>query len=137
LPSERAAEREWRTRPDTFKAHWAEVETMLREAPELEAKALFDWLSDRYTGEYDEGQLRSFQRHVRRWRAQYGPEKEVCFPQEHRPGVRMETDFTCLNALGMTVRGEPFERLLCHSVLTYSNGGMCRPSTGRTTHGSN
>lgn len=128
LPSERAVERDWRTRQDPFEAHWAQAAAMLREAPELEAKALFDWLSEQHAGVYDEGQLRSFQRHVRRWRALYGPEKEVYFPQEHRPGVRMETDFTCLNGLGMTVRGRTFEQLLCHSTLTYSNwewGSLC------------
>lgn len=128
LPSERVVERDWRTRQDPFEAHWAEAEAMLREAPELEAKALFEWLSEQHGGPYDEGQLRTFQRHVRRWRALYGPEKEVYFPQEHRPGVRMSTDFTCLNSLGMTIRGAPFEQLLCHSVLTYSNwqwGTLC------------
>jgi hypothetical protein len=101
---------------------------MLLEAPELEAKALFDWLNEQHGGLYDEGQLRTFQRHVRRWRALYGPEKEVYFPQEHRPGVRMQTDFTCLNSLGISIRGEPFEQWLCHSVLTYSNwqwGMLC------------
>ena len=128
LPSERVMERDWRTRPDPFEAHWAEAEAMLREAPELEAKALFEWLSEQHVSRYDEGQLRTFQRHVRRWRALYGPEKEVYFPQEHRPGVRMETDFTCLNSLGMTIRGEPVAQWLCHSVLTYSNwqwGTLC------------
>jgi len=128
LPSERNGERDWRTRADPFEAHWAQAEAMLREAPELEAKALFAWLGEQHGGRYDEGQLRTFQRHVRRWRALYGPEKEVYFPQEHRPGVRMETDFTCLNSLDMTIRGEPFEQWLCHSVLTYSNwqwGTLC------------
>ena len=128
LPSERVTPRDWRTRADPFEAHWAEAEAMLREAPELEAKALFEWLSEQHAGQYAEGQLRSFQRHVRRWRALHGPEKEVYFPQEHRPGVRMETDFTCLKSLEMTVRGVPFEQLLCHSVLTYSNwewGSLC------------
>jgi len=128
LPSERVVGRDWRTRQDPFDAHWAEAQAMLREAPELEAKALFEWLSEQHGGSYGEGQLRTFQRHVRRWRALYGPEKEVYFPQEHRPGVRMSTDFTCLNSLSMTIRGEPFEQLLCHSVLTYSNwqwGTLC------------
>ncbi len=69
LPSERVVGRDWRTRQDPFDAHWAEAEAMLREAPELEAKALFEWLSEKHGGSYDEGQLRTFQRHVRRWRA--------------------------------------------------------------------
>ncbi len=40
----------------------------------------------------------------------------------------MSTDFTCLNGLNMTIRGEPFAQLLCHNVLTYSNwqwGALC------------
>ena len=129
LPSERVTDRDWRTRRDPFEAHWAEAEAMLKEAPELEAKALFDWLSEQHARHYDEGQLRTFQRHVRRWRARCGPGKEVYFPQEHRPGVRMETDFTCLNSLGFTLRGDPFEQWICHSVLTYSNwqwGTLCQ-----------
>ena len=69
LPSEQVVARDWRTRQDPFEAHWAEAEAMLREAPELEAKALFEWLGEQHGGQYDEGQLRTFQRHVRRWRA--------------------------------------------------------------------
>jgi hypothetical protein len=94
---------------------------MLREAPELEGKALFEWFCERHPGAYEEGQLRTFQRHVRRWRALYGPEKEVYFQQVHRPGVRMQTDFTCMNELRVTIGGVWFEHLLCHDVLTYSN----------------
>ena len=128
LPSERVVERDWRTRPDPFEAHWAEAETMLKEAPELEGKALFEWFSERHEGQYNEGQLRTFQRHVRRWRALHGPEKEVYFPQEHRPGIRMETDFTGLQSLGVTILGEASDPMICHSVLTYSNwqwGTLC------------
>ena len=121
LPSERCIERSWRTRPNPFEAHWPEIDEMLSSAPELEGKALFEWLCEQHPGAYDEGQLRSFQRHVRRWRALCGPDKEVYFPQEHVPGVRMSTDFTCMNALGITIAGERFDHLLCHDVLTYSN----------------
>jgi len=121
LPSERAIERDWRTRSDPFAEHWGEAEAMLRDAPELEGKALFEWLSERHPGIYEEGQVRTFQRHVRRWRALHGPDKEVYFPQEHRPGVRMQTDFTCMNELGITIGGEAFDHRVCHTVLTYSN----------------
>ena len=121
LPCEGVVDRDWRTRADPFKAHWDEAEDMLREAPELEGKALFEWFCERYPGAYEEGQLRTFQRHVRRWRALYGPEKEVYFQQVHRPGVRMQTDFTCMNELSVTIGGVSFEHLLCHDVLTYSN----------------
>ena len=121
LPSESKKDRTWRTRPNPFAAHWAEAVAMLEETPELEAKALFDWLTERYPGHYQEGQLRTFQRHVRQWRALHGPEKEVFFPQVHLPGDRLATDFTCMNGLKITIGGVPFDHLLCHSVLTYSN----------------
>ena len=121
LPSQMKAEHTWRTRSDVFSRDWAEVEAMLEDTPELEAKALFEWLCERHPGSYHEGQLRTFQRRVRRWRALEGPPKEVYFPQRHEPGVRLETDFTWMNRLGVTINGESFPHLLCHSVLSYSN----------------
>ena len=121
LPSEREQGHGWQTRPDPFAAHWEEAQQMLTNAPELEGKALFNWLSEQHPGAYQEGQVRTFQRRLRRWRAQHGPEKEVYFPQEHQPGVRLSTDFTCANILRVTIRGVPFEHMLCHSVLSYSN----------------
>jgi hypothetical protein len=129
LPSELKREHTWRTRTDPFAGYWGEAEEMLRGAPELEAKALFEWLSEQHADAYDEGQLRTFQRRVRTWRALSGPPKEVYFPQEHKPGVKMETDFTWMNELKVTICGEPFPHLLCHSVLTYSNwewGVVCQ-----------
>ena len=69
LPSETKQPRGYRTRVDPFEEHWAEVEEALKKAPELEAKMLFEWLSERYPGEYQEGQLRTFQRRVSTWRA--------------------------------------------------------------------
>ena len=121
LPSQRRVDRDWLTRPNPFEGHWAEVAAMLTDAPELEGKALFEWVCERYPGAYHEGQVRTFQRHVRRWRALCGPEKEVYFQQTHVPGIRMETDFTCMNTMAITIGGEPFAHLLCHDVLTYSN----------------
>lgn len=121
LPSEMAVQHTWRTREDPFEEHWAVVERMLSDAPELEAKELFEWLCEEYPGAFQEGQVRTFQRRVRQWRALAGPEKEVFFGQEHEPGRRMSTDFTHAGNLGVTIGGEGFEHLLCHCVLTYSN----------------
>lgn len=118
---EEPAARAWRTRSNPFAAHWEEVERRLREAPELEGHALFEWLREQYPGIYQAGQVRTFQRHLRRWRALYGPEKEVYFAQDHLPGVRLSTDFTCMNELRITVQGLRFDHELCHSVLSYSN----------------
>ncbi len=43
--------RSYRTRPDPFEKDWAELEAKLEVAPELEAKALFEWLCER-DGQY-------------------------------------------------------------------------------------
>lgn len=121
LPSSTKVERTWRTREDPFDGDWTEIEKKLTDAPELEAKALFEDLVARKPGKYVEGQLRTLQRRIKRWRATKGPDKEVFFAQEHRPGEAMQTDFTSGNELGVTIAGESFPHLLCHPVLPYSN----------------
>ena len=121
LPSELKPERTWRTREDPFSADWPELESMLSDAPELEAKTLFEWLCSQRPGRYAAGQLRTLQRRVRRWRALQGPEKRVFFSQSHRPGERAQTDFTHGAELGITIAGAAFAHLLCHVVLPYSN----------------
>ena len=121
LPSEMRVRHTWRTRVDPFEKHWPAAQQMLEALPELEAKILFEWLCEQHPETFQEGQVRTFQRRVRRWRALEGPEKEVFFGQKHHPGRRMSTDFTHMEALGVTIAGEPFDHLLCHCVLTYSN----------------
>lgn len=113
----------WRTRPDPLAGIWEQAQRMLAEAPELEAKALFEYLCAMYgpEGEVEGSALRTFQRRVRAWHLQHGPDKEVFFAQEHRPGQVMQWDWTNANSLGVTIRGAPLEHLLGHAVLTYSN----------------
>lgn len=121
LPSDLKKPRTWRTRRDPFGEDWPSIEQRLEEAPELEAKALFEHLLEERPEEYDAGQVRTFQRRVRQWRAEKGPPKMIFFPQEHRPGEAMQTDFTWAKSLGITINSEPFEHMLCHMVLPYSN----------------
>ena len=121
LPSELCATRDWRTREDPFYEHWPWVEERLKHAPKLNAKTLFDELCRLHPGHYQEGQLRTLQRHVRTWRAEQGPEKEIFFPQEHRPGEVAQLDFTRATELKVTIKGEAFAHLLCNFVLIYSN----------------
>jgi len=121
LPSEVAPERSWRTREDPFAEVWAEVHELLEEAHGLEAKTLFVSLQTKYPGKFDDSQLRSFQRGVKRWRATAGPAKEVFFSQVHHPGRLCASDFTHMTSLGVTIGGQPFEHLVYHWVLTYSN----------------
>ena len=121
LPSQRKQPRGWRTREDPFAEDWEEVAERLREAPELEAKALFEDLMHRRPGRYRDGQLRTFQRRVKQWRAEFGPPREIFFPQEHRAGEALQSDFTRAGELQVTILGEPFDHLLGQSVLPYSN----------------
>ena len=57
LPSELEKPRDYRTRGDPFAVHWPEAEAMLADAPELEAKTLFEWLCEQHSGKYQEGQF--------------------------------------------------------------------------------
>ncbi|HSD32162.1 MAG TPA: IS21 family transposase [Gemmatimonadales bacterium] len=121
LPSELVAPRTWRTRADPFAADWAELRARLVDAPDLEATTLFEDLLRRKPDGYTPGQVRTLQRRLKQWRAQEGPPKRIFFPQVHRPGEAMQTDFTWASTLGITIGGEPFPHLLCHPVLPYSN----------------
>jgi len=121
LPSELQQPRGWRTRPDAFEEHWPEVEAKLRDTPELEAKTLFELLQAQHPGRYEDGQLRTLQRHVKRWRAAHGPDREVVLAQQHRPGEAAQTDFTHVTELGVTIAGQLFVHLLCVLTLPYSN----------------
>jgi transposase len=112
--------RTYRTRPDPFEGVWAEIEKMLEAAPGLEAKTIFARLLERPDSTFSEGQLRTLQRKIRRWRAEHGPYKEVMFPQQHRPGEYGQSDFTSMNELGIIIGGEAFDHLLYHFVLPYS-----------------
>jgi hypothetical protein len=120
LPSALHKPRQYRTRQNAFAQDWAQVTEMLEAAPSLEAKALFEWLCEQYPGRYQRGQLRTFQRHVARWRALNEPQVAL-LEQTHAPGVVLETDGTWLTELGVTLHGEAFKHLLIHSVLPYSN----------------
>ena len=128
LPSELMTEHTWRTRTDPFEAHWEEVRENLAENPGLEAKTLFEDLQRRFPDTFSDGQLRTLQRRVKRWRALEGPSKEAFFPQLHHPGELAQSDYTHMGKLGITISKQPFDHLVYHFVLTYSNwetGSIC------------
>lgn len=127
LASEMVANRDWRTREDPFEHDWPWVEERLREEPGLEAKTLFDELVRQHPARYQQGQLRTLQRRVKQWRALAGPDKELHLPQEHRPGEAMQTDFTWMHTLAITIAGESYPHMLCHCTLPYSNWSWATP----------
>lgn len=121
LPSQMKKPRTHRTRDDPFVGDWPWVEAQIRADPALQSKTLFALLCAAFPGRYQEGQLRTLQRHVQAWRVRHGPGQEIMFPQVHVPGRMAQSDFTTMNALGVSLAGTPFPHLVFHLVLTYSN----------------
>jgi hypothetical protein len=121
LPAELAPPRDWRTREDPFADDWPRVVELLEGEPELEAKTIFEQLLAEHPGRYEAGQLRTLQRHVRQWRAEHGPDRDVVLAQAHRPGEAAQTDFTWATELGVRIAGVLFEHMLCVFVLPFSN----------------
>ena len=128
LPSEYERPRHWRTRECPFDGDWEEIRGYLELNSGLEAKTIFEQLQRKYPGRYEDGQLRTLQRLIKKWRATEGPPKEVFFPQIHKPGELGAFDFTRMNELRVTINHVPFDHLIGHFVLTYSNwehGEIC------------
>ena len=121
----------WRTRVDPLAEIWPRAQEMLGDAPELEAKALFEYLvpaavaggplGEGGPGGLQEKHLRTFQRRVRDWRLENGPGKEVFFTQDHTPGKVLAMDWTDMGGLGITIGGRVLKHKLFHAVLPYSN----------------
>lgn len=128
LPSEIKTPHNWRTREDPFADDWNEVKSYLDTIPGLEVKTIFEYLQRKGSGKYQDGQLRTLQRRVKQWRALEGPGREVFFDQIHMPGKLCQSDFTNMNDLEITIKGELFHHMVYHFVLTYSNwetGTIC------------
>jgi transposase len=121
LPSQLKKAHTWRTRPDSFTEDWPWVVLELSRDPALQAKTLFGLLLERSPGRYEPSQLRTLQRRISAWRCQQGPEREVMFEQVHEPGEAIQSDFTRMADLGVTLFGQAFVHMVFHAVLTYSN----------------
>ena len=120
-PSQLKAEHTWSTREDAFVEVWPQAVKFLENNTGIEAKALFEYIQGQYPGKFNIKQLRTFQRRVQDWKAIYGPAQEVYFPQDYTPGQFGASDFTKMNALGITINNIPFEHSLFHFVLCCSN----------------
>jgi len=128
LPSQMVPQHAWCTRKDPFEDDWPWIQTQLEINPGLEAKTLFEAMQRDDPGKYQDGQLRTLQRRVKIWRATEGPGHEVFFPQVHHPGILCASDFTHMHDLGVMIEGVPFDHMIYHFVLTYSNwetGTIC------------
>ena len=57
------------------------MKEILKRSPTVEAKAVFDHLCRQQEGAFQQGQLRTLQRRIKQWKAEYGEAKEV--PQKY------------------------------------------------------
>src|SRR5215831_8328387 len=121
LPSQRKRPHDWSSRPNPFEQDWPWVVAQLERDPALQATTLFALLCEQHPERYRSTQVRTLQRHVARWKALHGPEREVIFEQQHRPGERAQSDFTHMADLGVTLSEVAFPHLYFHLTLTYSN----------------
>jgi len=135
MPSETKKPRDWRTRKDAFADIWEDdIEPLLKadEDGTLEAQAVFAELQRRHPGRFVEGQLRTLQRQFRDWRALYGPDKTVMFPQSHPPGREAAFDFTHATELGVTLLGVALRHLLFVFRLSASGWTWIEVAFGET-----
>lgn len=113
--------RKYRTRKDPFEGLFNEhVVPLLEQNPGLQPVTLLDELDKIAPGKFDHSKLRTLQRRVKRWRAQFGPDQEVIFRQIHAPGEMGISDYTWANKLNITLAGVEFEHKLYHYRLVFS-----------------
>jgi hypothetical protein len=146
FPHEARTPHTWRTRPDPLAVVWPRIEELLQKEPALQAKTLWDWLQQEYPEGHWERVRRTLERRVRQWKGQHGPAQEVFFAQVHEPGRLGASDFTHMDALGVTIAGQRFPHLVYHfgecveTPSAHTSGwlllGGCRfPAAGGQRHG--
>lgn len=65
---DQAKARHWRTREDPFKGVWTDILLWLQKSPDSTAKSLFHRLKKEYPDQFVDGQLRTLQRRIGKWR---------------------------------------------------------------------
>ena len=97
LPSQKEKPR-GRRRPDPLAGVWdSEIVPMLEAAPGIRAVGIFEEICRRHP-EIVTGVRRTLERRIGKWRALYGPSRDVIFRQEHPPGRMGLSDFTDVSA---------------------------------------
>ena len=113
--------RNYQTRKDPFQGLFESLLVpLLEKNPALQPITLLEVLQAHSPDQFDDSNLRTLQRRVKRWRAKYGPDKEVVFLQRHSPGDMGISDYTWMNKLNITLAGEAFSHKVYHYRLVYS-----------------
>lgn len=113
--------RQYLTRKDPLNGLFEQhLVPLLEKNPALQPVTLLDVLENEAPGQFDHSHLRTLQRRVKRWRAKEGPDQEVIFLQRHIPGDMGISDYTWMNKLNITLKGNEFKHKLYHYRLVYS-----------------
>ncbi|WP_341789702.1 hypothetical protein [Rickettsia endosymbiont of Polydrusus tereticollis] len=116
---------------DPLEGVWqATLVPLLEQVPYLTSWTLLEHLQDQYPGQYPDSILRTVQRRTSKWRALYGPERDIIFRQLHAPGRQGLSDFTSLKDIEITISGQSFKHLLYHFRLAYSNWSFIKVIQG-------
>ena len=102
-----------------FEADWNEVERMLGMPPSWKPRRCLNGcvnVGRKITGRA----VADLAAPCEQWRAMNNNQL-LTLDQVHQPGEVLQTDGTWMNDLGISLQGEPFEHLVIHSVLPYSN----------------
>lgn len=112
--------RQYSTRPDPLAKIWKdELLPMLKNQPGLLPITLFEYLQDRYPGQYDKAQ-RTLQRRIKQWHALYGADQDVIFRQQQQAGQQALVDFTVFKGIVILVAGVVLNFRLFHFRLAFS-----------------
>jgi len=120
MPSELKGERYWKTRSNVFEPVWGEIESMLIKAPGLQSKTILTHLISKQPNQFNDSHERTLQRLLRKWRASHGSNHDVIFNQTIRAGRQSQSDYTSMNEMNISIKGDRLEHLLFHFVLPYS-----------------
>jgi hypothetical protein len=112
--------REHRTRKDPFELVWEpELVPMLANEPGLTGLTLWEYLDEKYPQIYPYSMLRTLQRRIKTYNAEFGPAKDVIFRQSLPAGLQGQSDFSHPNTK-ISINKEEFKHLIYQFVLTYS-----------------
>jgi len=112
--------RSHRTRKDPFELVWeSELVPMIADEPELTGLTLWEYLDEKYPQSYPYNMLRTLQRRIKTYNAEFGPAKEVIFRQSLPAGLQGQSDFSHPNTK-ISINGVEFKHLIYQFVLTYS-----------------
>lgn len=116
---------------DPLEKTWeTELVPLLEQVPHLTSLTLLEYLQDYYPGKYPDSILRTIQRRVSKWKALYGPEKEIIFRQIHAPGSQSLSDFTTLKGIEITIKDQTLKHILYHFRLAYSDWSFIKVIQG-------